>query len=479
MPAQSGRQVIMQGMAPSGGLYVPEVIPSVDWRQYEQLSYPQLAQQVLELFLPDFDREFLAASARVYAEPVFDSENPAPLVSVGDANILELWHGPTSAFKDMALQILPRLLTYSIQKERPGTETLILTATSGDTGKAALEGFKGVSGIKIAVFYPEGGVSPVQERQMLTTGGDNTVVVAVKGNFDQCQTAVKEVFTAFAGDGAKPAGQKLLSSANSINWGRLLPQIVYYVWAYVSAVRQKIVPAGSPLNVVVPTGNFGNILAAWYAKRMGIPLGKLICASNKNNVLADFFLQGEYHSRRPFYQTMSPSMDILISSNFERFLFEMCGRDAEKINLWYAALAADGSFQVDGPTLRQCEENMYAGWADEEDVLAAIHKYYASYRYVLDPHTAVAVKVYEDYRQKTGDSQPVMIVSTASPYKFAGSVLRGMGDETPLNDWEALTRLEEKTGWRIPLNLRDLMAKPLAKSFQCRPEEIYDFVLKL
>lgn len=478
MPPQSGRQVICQGMVPAGGLYVPQTFPRLDWRTYQAYTYQELALELMALFLPDVERSYLAETAGVYAEPAFDSDNPAPLVRVGDVGILELWHGPTAAFKDMALQVLPRLMSYSMRLESPGQEILILTATSGDTGKAALEGFKDVPGVRIMVFYPDGGVSPVQERQMLTTAGKNTTVVAVNGNFDQCQSAVKDVFTAFASGRLAANKQTTLSSANSINWGRLLPQIVYYVWAYVNAVRQNMLASDALLNVVVPTGNFGNILAAYYAKRMGIPLGALICASNKNNVLSDFFTDGVYNSRRPFYLTMSPSMDILISSNLERFLFEMCGRDGARMQAWYAALSAEGTFRLDAETLAACRENIVAGWSNEEAVLAVIRQYYEQYHYVLDPHTAVAADVYENYRRESGDVRPTLLVSTASPYKFAHSVLTGMNGQASAGPWEALNQLEEITHWQIPANLRDLPAQAARERILCPAPEIEAFVAR-
>lgn len=476
MNNQSAMQAIVQGMVPSGGLYVPTEIPQIEWRDYQGLTYREVAEKIMKLYLPEFSDEFIRRVTKVYDYPVFDGENPARTVAVGDVGVLELWHGPTAAFKDMALQMLPFLLKESIDTLYPGTEVLILTATSGDTGKAALEGFKDVEGMHIVVFYPEGGVSAVQERQMITTEGKNTAVVAVKGNFDQCQTAVKEVFASFAQMDPAELNHKMISSANSINWGRLLPQIVYYVWTYLSVVEQGKIEAGSPLNIVVPTGNFGNILAAYYAKQMGIPLGNLICASNKNNVLSDFFQTGVYESNRPFYLTMAPSMDILISSNFERFIYEMSGRDAAKVVGWFKDLAQSGSFKVDPQTLQRCREQMVAGWADEKQILAIIAKYFQEHHYVLDPHTAVAAKVYEDYVNKTGDPTYSVIVSTASPFKFAGSVLAGIGNHEQVTDWQALEVLAEKTGWEIPNNLRNLLERPEKEVFKCNPEQISELL---
>lgn len=474
---QSASQAIAWGMVPGGGLFVPEEIPQFSWQKARGLTYSELAQKVMALYLPDFSETVIARASSVYKKGIFANENPAPLQEVGDYSVLELWHGPTAAFKDMALQVLPHLLGASLKNLNNRSEVLILVATSGDTGKAALEGFKNVEGTQIVVFYPDGGVSAVQERQMTTTNGQNTHVVAVNGNFDECQSAVKEIFASAELRTLMTQKDKLFSSANSINWGRLLPQIVYYIWAYLQAVENGKIQAGAPLNVAVPTGNFGNILAAYYAKRMGLPIGRLICASNKNNVLTDFFAAGTYQSRRPFYLTISPSMDILISSNFERFLYEMAKRDAEKITDWYQDLAHTGSFSVDSATLTESLENMYAGWADEAQVLNTIKKSQEQLGYVFDPHTAVAVKVYEDYVKTTGDDTHTVIVSTASPFKFAGSVLQGITGQNGIsNEWEALNELERMSGWEVPRGLRglqDLKAQPVRK---CSPSQIAKLV---
>lgn len=478
---QTAAQAIALGMVPQGGLFVPEQIPLADWQKYLDCDYAELAQDIMSLYLDDFPSETLNEAVKVYLDGRFEGENPAHLIQTGDLGILELWHGPTSAFKDMALQVLPYLLTSSLKITGQDVEILILTATSGDTGKAALEGFKDVPGTKIIVFYPEGGVSPVQERQMLTTGGENTFIAAVKGNFDQCQTAVKEIFSSAELRSELEAKQIVLSSANSINWGRLLPQIIYYYWAYLQAVRQGKAVSGEKLNIVVPTGNFGNILAAFYAKRMGLPLGRLICASNKNNVLADFFRTGLYDSNRPFYLTTSPSMDILISSNFERFLFEVSGRNSEKVASWYISLAKEGRFQVDEETLRNCREEMAAGWASEEEVAQTIRQEYADNGYLLDTHTAVGMAVYRNYREESGDQTYTILTSTASPFKFAGSVLEALrGHEGRLDDpWKALDELRGLSGWEVPAGLQGLKDKPVQKAYRCEPQEIADLPLKL
>ena len=474
---QTSAQAIASGMVPQGGLFVAQDQPIISWQKYLEWDYSQVALSIMNSYLNDLPQEVLEKAVKVYEDGRFDTNNPAPLVQVGNCGFLELWHGPTAAFKDMALQVLPYLLTSSLKTLDMNTEVLILTATSGDTGKAALEGFKDVPGTKMVVFYPEGGVSPVQERQMITTGGKNTYISAVQGNFDECQTAVKNVFSSEELREKLAAKNMVFSSANSINWGRLLPQIVYYFWAYLQAIRQGQTAFGEDINIVVPTGNFGNILAAYYAKKMGLPIGKLICASNKNNVLADFFQSGIYDTKRPFFLTSSPSMDILLSSNFERFLFEASGRDAEKINSWYSDLAKTGRFQVDERTLSSCKDNMFAGWADEDEVMDTIKKTFEEYDYLLDPHTAVGVKVYQDYRQ-SGDHRYTIIASTASPFKFANNVLSALDKDkySGYDSWEALNTLSRITGWEIPIGLRNLKDKPSQEVSKIKPEDIAGYL---
>ncbi len=481
LSGQRASQAITLGMVPSGGLFVPSIIPTLNWQDLQGLSYRDVAKRVMSPYLPDFTESALSKIVNVYADGTFDGSNPAPLVSVGSFGVLELWHGPTAAFKDMALQVLPDLLKDSLKLLNLDSDVLILVATSGDTGKAALEGFKNRDGMNIVVFYPEGGVSPVQERQMTTTEGMNTHIVAVKGNFDECQTAVKRIF---ASDTLKAKLQEkklIFSSANSINWGRLLPQIVYYFWAYLQAVEQGKVVPGETMNVVVPTGNFGNIQAAYYAKRMGLPIGQIICASNKNNVLTDFFATGIYQSQRDFFQTISPSMDILVSSNFERFLYEMSGRNAEQIQTWYDS-KNQGTFTVDPATLKQCQDAVYAGWADEEDTLETISQSYKAYQYVFDPHTAVAMKVYNDYLSATNDQTYTVIASTASPFKFASNVLTGLEgekDKSWKDEWEALDYLSKLTEWEIPMGLQGLDQKPEKSVKACEPEGIAELLQKM
>ena len=481
LSGQRASQAITLGMVPSGGLFVPSTFPTLNWQDLQGLSYRDVARLVMMPYLPDFSEAVLSEIVDVYSDGTFDGPNPVPLVSVGDFGVLELWHGPTAAFKDMALQVLPDLLKVSLKLFNRDEDVLILVATSGDTGKAALEGFKNREGMHIVVFYPEGGVSPVQERQMTTTEGVNTHVVAVKGNFDECQTAVKRIF---ASDTLKAQLQEkhlIFSSANSINWGRLLPQIVYYFWAYLQAVEQGKVAPGGNMNVVVPTGNFGNLQAAYYAKRMGLPIDRIISASNKNNVLVDFFATGVYQSQRDFFQTISPSMDILISSNFERFLYEMSGRDPKKIQSWYDS-SNQGTFTVDPVTLKQCQDTVYAGWADEEETLETISRSYKAYRYVFDPHTAVAMKVYEDYLSRTNDQTFTVIASTASPFKFAANVLTGLegkDQESWEDEWQALDYLSQLTGWKIPLGLQGLDKKPAKTAKTSDPEGISELLQKM
>jgi threonine synthase len=477
---QTSAQTIAFGMVPQGGLFVPLNIPILNWQELKDLNYSELALKIMGLYIGDLPSETLEKMVEVYRDGRFGTANPAPLIEAEDCGLLELWHGPTAAFKDMALQVLPYLLTSSIESLGLDSDVLILTATSGDTGKAALEGFKNVPGTQIVVFYPEGGVSPVQERQMITTGGSNTFVAAIKGNFDECQTAVKNIFSSEDLRRKFERHKMVISSANSINWGRLLPQIVYYFWAYIQAVEKDRIKPDEKINVVVPTGNFGNILAAYYAQRMGLPIARLICASNQNNVLADFFHSGIYNIKRPFHLTSSPSMDILISSNFERFLFEVSGRDSKKIRRWYTDLAEEGSFHVEQEILDLCRQVMVAGWATEDEVSMTIRNEYQRSGYLLDPHTAVGMKVYQDYRKKSEDDTFAVLTSTASPFKFAQNVLLALRGEHYQNcdSWEALGILRDFTGWEIPDNLKSLREKQAQKAHKCSPEEIADYLLE-
>ncbi|MCL1791338.1 MAG: threonine synthase [Peptococcaceae bacterium] len=495
--AHSGAQAIMAGMVPGGGLFVPQEFPRADWRAWLNLSYAELAEKIFALYLTDYPPKALREASQLYEDGRFGSANPAPLRQLSTPgqntipgsdsgmSILELWHGPTAAFKDMALQMLPRFLTAALAMSGRKERALILTATSGDTGKAALEGFKDVPGTEIVVFYPAEGVSLVQELQMLKTGGSNTYISAVRGNFDQCQSAVKEAF--LSEDLREAAAERgmFMSSANSINWGRLLPQIVYYIWAYTQVVRSGHIREGEEINVVVPTGNFGNILAASYARRMGLPLHKLICASNRNNVLSEFFGSGAYVSERPFYVTLSPSMDILLSSNFERYLYEVSDRDGERVKAWFSELALSGRFRVGADVIARCGREIWAGWCGEEETLSCIRRVFEQWGYVLDPHTAVGYKVYGDYRcVAPEDDHYTVLVSTASPFKFGGSVLaaldpdprNGHNDATHGAERGALDRLSAISGWEIPVGLRDIFDDRHRERFVCSPQEIPGFV---
>ena len=462
----SAAQVIAQGISKEGGLFVPEAFPDVTSRleEFSGLSYQALAREIFSLFLTDFTPEEIASCVEgAYTPEKFGSAQPVrltPLPGPGRAQLLELWHGPTCAFKDMALQILPRFLPLALAKAAPGKEAVILTATSGDTGKAALEGFKDVPGTRIAVFYPRDGVSPMQKRQMATQEGENVTVCAIEGNFDDAQTAVKKIFTDPAMQALLERQGKVFSSANSINWGRLLPQIVYYFYAYGELVRTGAVSLGESMNVCVPTGNFGNILAAWYARRMGLPIGRLICASNANRVLTDFIATGTYDRRREFYATASPSMDILVSSNLERLLYALSGENDAVLAGWMKSLAETGAYTVDEATHRRVREVFWGGSCDDAGAFAAIRSAWAD-GVLCDTHTAVGVSVYRRYVAETGDETPTVIASTASPFKFTKSVLTALGEPVPEDEFDAVAALEAATGCVAPAPLKALHDKPV------------------
>ena len=393
--------------------------------------------------------------------------------------MLELWHGPTCAFKDMALQILPYFLTTSAKKINLDKKIVILVATSGDTGKAALEGFKDVEGTEILVFYPEQGVSPMQKRQMKTQEGENVGVCALKGNFDDCQNGVKAIFTNADVKEKLDSASMMFSSANSINWGRLVPQVVYYISSYAELVKDGEITNGEKINIVVPTGNFGNILAAYYAKHMGVPVNKLICASNINNVLTDFINTGVYDRNRKFYATCSPSMDILISSNLERLLYLMTGRNDELIKEWFGKLAAEGRYEVTDDIKAKLKDEFYADFCDDEQTKAAIHAVYEKYSYTCDTHTAVAVKVYEDYRKETGDTTRTIIASTASPYKFSASVLEAVENQkSSLDEYDMIDRLNELSKLDVPESLASLKTKERRFNDSIEKSDMKSYVLK-
>ena len=476
---------IAQGISKDGGLFVPTEIPQIDKSFIDSLvplSYKERAKKVLSLYLTDFTAEEIdMCVSGAYAEGKFSSSKVAPVKKIKEGeNILELWRGPTCAFKDMALQLLPYLLTVSAKKTVADKTIVILVATSGDTGKAALEGFKDVPGTKIMVFYPEDGVSPMQKLQMTTQAGENVAVSAIKGNFDDAQSGVKKIFT------DKEVAKKLdengmmFSSANSINWGRLVPQIVYYISAYCDMIENGEIKNGDEMNVVVPTGNFGNILAAYYAKKMGVPVGKLICASNANNVLTDFLKTGIYDRNRKFFTTTSPSMDILISSNLERLLFHLADENDETIAKWMAELSNEGKYEVTADVKEKVLSLFDAGCCDDEETKDTIGKTYKN-GYLLDTHTAVAVKVYRDYKERTGDKTPTVVASTANPYKFSAAVLSAVCDKNldGVDEFSQVDLLKEITGEPCPEQLSTLKGKSPRFTSCCEKENMIDTVYQM
>lgn len=477
-------EAIVQGISEDGGLFVPSEIPSITMDEIVRLgdmSYAERAAYVFAKYLTDFtEAEIRYCTENAYNDKKFATDNIAEISHLFDGTyILELWHGPTCAFKDMALQILPYLLTTSAKKINIDKKIVILVATSGDTGKAALEGFADVPGTQIMVFYPEDGVSPMQKRQMTTQSGGNVGVCAVEGNFDDCQNGVKAIFTNEEIKSELEKNKMMFSSANSINWGRLAPQIIYYISAYATLVKDEEIKAGDKINIVVPTGNFGNILAAYYAKHMGVPVNKLICASNTNKVLTDFITTGVYDRNRQFYTTISPSMDILISSNLERLLYIMCGENDAQIREWFGSLAKEGRYEVTPEIKAKLAEEFAAGYCDDNETKATIKKIFDKYSYTLDTHSAVAVKVYEDYRQSTGDTTKTVIASTASPYKFSASVLEAIeGKPSSLDEFDMVDRLKELSGYEIPASLAELKTKERRFKDVITKEQQKDYVLK-
>ena len=457
----SAAKAIASGLAPDGGLFVPESLPTVDLAELEMImnmDYRQRACHIMGKFLEDFTQQELESFCNAAYADNYDTMDTAPLkVLSDDTAVLELWHGPTCAFKDMALQMLPYLLTASLKKCGEEREVCILVATSGDTGKAALEGFADVPGTKIIVFYPEDGVSDVQKLQMATQTGENVLVSAIVGNFDDAQTGVKNIFgdKAFAAELDKRG--YFLSSANSINWGRLLPQVVYYISAYCDFVKSGKVKMGEKVNFCVPTGNFGNILAGWYAKQMGLPVGRFICASNSNNVLTDFIETGVYDKNRPFHCTISPSMDILVSSNLERLLYSCCGSDAEVAG-YMNSLNTTGRYEVSAAVAEKVKADFSAGCCSDAETKAEIAEMFSK-GYLMDTHTAVAWNVLKNYRAQTDDNTPAVVVSTASPYKFCDSVLAALGEETDAPGTELIEKLSARTGTEAPKPLSSLAEK--------------------
>ena len=480
----SSAEAITQGISAEGGLFVPESIPTLtldEIKSIGDMKYADRAFYIFSKYLTDFtEAEIHYCTDNAYSTKNFDSENITEISHLFDGTyMLELWHGPTCAFKDMALQILPYFLTTSAKKINLDKKIVILVATSGDTGKAALEGFKDVEGTSILVFYPEDGVSPMQKRQMKTQEGSNVGVCALKGNFDDCQNGVKAIFT---NDEVKAELDKnglMFSSANSINWGRLVPQVVYYVSAYAELVKDGEINLGDKINIVVPTGNFGNILAAYYAKHMGIPVNKLICASNINNVLTDFINTGIYDRNRDFHTTVSPSMDILISSNLERLLYLLTDKNDALIREWFGKLATEGRYEVSDDVKSKLKEEFCAGFCDDVQTKDTIHELFEKYSYTCDTHTAVAVKVYNDYKSATGDNTRTVIASTASPYKFSSAVLEALeGGVSDIDEYAKVDRIAELSKMPVPSALADLKTKPERFSDVIDKTEQKNYVLK-
>ncbi len=483
----SASQAILKGLADDGGLFVPERLPEADagLSKWKELDYKQLAYEVMKLYLTDFTEEELKSCIERAYDEKFDTEVIAPLAEAEGAFYLELYHGATIAFKDMALSILPHLMTTAAKKQALKEEIVILTATSGDTGKAAMAGFADVPGTRIMVFYPKNGVSPVQERQMVTQKGKNVRVVGIKGNFDDAQSAVKKMFADTALREELKERGFVFSSANSINIGRLVPQIVYYVYAWLQLLKNGRINEGDAINVCVPTGNFGNILAAWYAKQLGVPIRRLICASNSNRVLFDFFESGTYdklHERdekdgsfkaeRSFILTSSPSMDILISSNLERLIYHVTGEDEKKTAKFMEDLKETGAYHID-EAMRERLKDFRGGYADEARTVAQIGKIFRDCSYLIDPHTAVASAVYEDYRREASDDTPTVIASTASPYKFAKTVLEAIDPASA--DKEAMDLIEalhKASGMEIPQAVEELRNAPVLHDIVCEVEEM-------
>ena len=465
-------EAVLEGLAPDGGLYMPQQIPALDWKQLLKGSSQEISCAILSALLPDIpNMPRLVANAYTGK---FETEDLTPSVSVGDSTVLELFRGPTSAFKDVALSMLPQLLTAAKREKGVAEDIMILTATSGDTGKAALVGFRDVPGVRICVFYPYGGVSQVQRAQMVTQEGNNVAVCAVRGNFDDAQTGVKQIFTAFQ-------GKKLpfrLSSANSINIGRLAPQVMYYFRAYKDLLAAGKIKLGDKVNFSVPTGNFGDILAGYLAKKMGLPVGTLICASNANNVLTDFIRTGTYDRRRPLLKTTSPSMDILVSSNLERLLYLLSG-DTKLVASLMKQLKEEGAYTVPDALKAAIQKEFWAAYCDDARAAEIIGRVYREQHYLCDPHTASGFAAAEDYRNETGDHAPMVILSTASPYKFPAAVLSAIGGDTGGDEFEQMERLQQMTGVPIPAPLASLKGKKELHTDVIEKEAMSTYVLGL
>ncbi len=474
-------EAILKGLATDGGLFVPETIPALDIpvNQLKEMSYQETAYAVMKQFLTDFTEDELKECIRKAYDEKFDTEEIAPLVKAGDVYYLELFHGATIAFKDMALSILPHLLTVSAKKNKADKEIVILTATSGDTGKAAMAGFADVAGTRIIVFYPKNGVSKIQELQMVTQEGGNVDVVAIHGNFDHAQNGVKKMFEnqKLAAELAEKGYQ--FSSANSINIGRLVPQIVYYVYAYAKLLQYGEIEEGESINVTVPTGNFGNILAAYYAKQMGLPIGRLICASNENKVLFDFFQSGTYNRNRKFVLTSSPSMDILISSNLERLIYQITGKDCSKTAEFMRMLGEEGAYTV-SEEMKKKLADFAAGYADEAQTAESIRETYKQTGYVLDTHTAVASHVCREYRRVSKDTAKCVAASTASPYKFVKSVMSAIDKKyNDADELELLKELEQVSGTEMPQAVQNILHAEVLHKKECKADQMEQTVREI
>ena len=465
---------ILKGLSEDGGLFVPDQLPKFDFdlKDIKDMDYKQIAYKVMSLLLSDYTEEELKDCINKAYDEKFDTKLIAPLRKAEDAYYLELFHGKTIAFKDMALSILPHLLTTAAKKNNAKHDIVILTATSGDTGKAALEGFADVEGTKIIVFYPKNGVSAIQEKQMLTQKGENTYVVGITGNFDDAQTGVKNMFNDKEFNALLAENGYQFSSANSINIGRLVPQIVYYVYAYASLLKDEVIKAGEFMNVVVPTGNFGNILAAYYAKEMGLPISKFICASNDNKVLYDFFETGCYDRRREFKLTSSPSMDILISSNLERLIYKIAGDNAGQNATFMKELSTEGKYELTEDMKKQLDE-FYAGFATEQEVADTIKRIYQNDKYILDTHTAVAGHVYSTYKSQTKDTTPTVIASTASPYKFTRAVMEAIDTKYSTGeDFALVDELSSLSGVVVPNAIEEIRVANILHNTVCETEDM-------
>ena len=475
----TSKQAILRGIAPDGGLYVADWIgeEKLDLAQVCDQTFQENARVVLSGLLPDFTAGEIADCVSAAYGEQWDTPACCPVSALGDDWLLELYHGPTSAFKDVALSMLPHLMTAAKKKCGVDDEILILTATSGDTGKAAMEGFCDVAGTKIIVFYPDGGVSAVQKAQMVTQGGDNTCVAAVRGNFDDAQTAVKQVFAKVGGENLLAGKGVRLSSANSINIGRLAPQVVYYFRAYADLVRRGTVAVGERVDYVVPTGNFGDILAGYFARELGLPVGTLVCASNANNVLTDFIRTGRYDKKRPFYLTSSPSMDILVSSNLERLLFLLSG-DEQLVAKLMRQLTEDGAYEVPEELKEKIQSLFWAGCCGDDETKQTIGRVWQEHHYLCDTHTAVAWNVAQQYKAANPAHAPVVVLSTASPYKFPAAVLEGLGEKAEGDEFAVMEQLERLTGIPAPKNLRGLRERPVRHTTVLDREEMLPFVLE-